>query len=204
MHHSNAIYLLHGFASAPKYPSEKAQVLEQVFELPVKQLCYESGSSFQDNLKALITQVDIAPLFFVGTSLGAFYASRLAEYFRKQTAMPIMLNPCHNPFAVLKGMVGTHKNFVSGSPFELTDKAVASYRDVPFIDTSIVMPRWILLNRDDELLDALETEDLYRDKLEIMTFEHGGHRFENIVSPEVTSALERINNTYWLNGLTSD
>jgi len=204
MPNCEAVYLLHGFASAPKCPSEKADVLERVFELPVKQLSYESGDSFQDNFKALMAQVDTPPLFFAGTSLGAFYASKLAERFHEQATMPIMLNPCHNPVAVLKKMIGSNKNFVSGESFELTVEAVASYRDIPFIDTSIVLPRWILLNRDDELLDASETEALYQDKLEIMTFERGGHRFENITSTEVVSALERINNTYCFHGVTNE
>ena len=112
---NQCIYLLHGFASAPKFPSEKAAVLERVFDLPVKQLAYDSAGSYQDNFSALKRQVDVCPRFFVGTSLGAFYASKLAEAFHQQAAMPIMLNPCHHPATVLQGSKGVNVNFVTSA-----------------------------------------------------------------------------------------
>ena len=189
------IYLIHGFASAPKYPSDKAAVLEQVFGLPVVQLQYDSGTSFGENIDALKKQVRQLPLFFVGTSLGGFYASKLAEYYYAEHAcMPIMLNPCHNPGTVMRGSIGTHSNFATGEDFYLSEEAVNSYRDVVFIDESKVMPRWILLNMDDELIDAKQTQSLYKDKLEVIDFKCGGHRFENIGSDETIAALQRIKN----------
>jgi len=202
---AGAIYLIHGFASGTKASSEKVKVLEQVFGLPVKQLSYDSAASYQDNFSVLKGQVDTEPLFFVGTSLGAFYASRLSEAFYEQhAAMPIMLNPCHNPVASLEARKGMNTNFVTGESFELTGKAIASYLDVPFIDTSLIMPRWILLNMDDEQINAHETQLLYRATLEVFSFEHGGHRFENIASDEAVATLERINNTYFIIGDAND
>jgi len=202
---NKCIYLLHGFASAPKYPSNKSDVLERVFELPVKQLRYDSSASFHQNFEKLKKQVDIDPLFFVGTSLGGFYASKLAEYFYAQkTSMPIMLNPCHNPAEVLKVGIGSHINFVTNTIFELTDATIASYRDIPFIDSSLEVPRWILLNMDDELINANETKRLFDDKLAIFSFKSGGHRFENIDSEEVIEALENINNSCFSIGVTND
>jgi len=192
MNKTDTIYLIHGFASAPKYPSDKADALARVFGLPVKQLGYDSAATFEDNLAALTAQVDAQPQFFVGTSLGAFYAARLAEAYDPHIAMPILLNPCHDPATSLKSSAGMHTNFATGNDFELTETAIHSYRGVPFMDTSKAMPGWILLNMDDELIDARETQSLYQDKLDVITFEHGGHRFENIASAEVTAALDRI------------
>jgi len=199
-----SICLIHGFASAPKYPSDKADALERVFEMPVKQLGYDSAATFEDNLAALKMQVDAPPLFFVGTSLGAFYAARLAEAYYPKLSMPILLNPCHNPEAALQSSVGMHTNFATGNDFELTEDAINSYSRVPFIDTSKILPRWILLNMDDELIDAHETQSLYQDKLEVIAFEHGGHRFENIDSVEVTMALDRIKNSWFTTGVTNE
>jgi len=205
MDNNKCIYLIHGFASAPKHPSEKAAVLEQVFGLSVKQLSYDSAASYQDNFAALKGQVDTEPLFFVGTSLGAFYASRLSELFYEQhAAMPIMLNPCHNPVASLGAHKGMNANFVTGKSFEFTERAIASYRDVPFINTSLIMPRWILLNMDDEQIDAHETQLLYKNTLEVIPFEYGGHRFENIGSKEVITVLERINSSYFIHCVAND
>jgi len=201
----DCIYLVHGFASAPKYPSDKASVLEEVFELPVKQLAYNSGGSFSVNMALLQSQVHEPPLFFIGTSLGGFYASKLAEFFYAQhTCMPIMLNPCHNPANVLKTSIGQHTNFATGETFTLSEQAVNSYRDITFIDPSQTMPRWILLNMDDALIDAHQTQALYKNKLEVITFQTGGHRFENIGSDEVREALQRINTCYFLCGVAND
>jgi len=197
------IYLIHGFASAPKHPSDKADALARVFGLPVKQLGYDSAARFEDNLAALKAQVDAPPQFFVGTSLGAFYAARLAEAYDPHIAMPILLNPCHDPATSLKSSAGMHTNFATGNDFELTEAAIHSYRGVPFIDASKTLPGWILLNMDDERIDAHETESLYHDKLEVIAFEHGGHRFENIGSAEVTAALVRIKNKVFTAGATN-
>jgi len=199
------IYLLHGFASAPKHPSDKAAVLEQVFELPVKQLAYDSGESFSDNMALLQSQVHEPPLFFVGTSLGGFYASKLAEFFYAQhSCMPIMLNPCHNPASVLKTSVGQHTNFATGETFTLSEQVVDSYRNISFIEASPTISRWVLLNMDDALIDAHQTQALYKNKLEVITFQTGGHRFENINSEEVREAFQRINNRYFLSGVAND
>jgi len=196
------IYLIHGFASAPKYPSDKADALARVFEMPVKQLGYDSAALFEDNMVALKAQVDAPPQFFVGTSLGAFYAAQLADAYDPHIATPILLNPCHDPAASLKSSAGMHTNFATGDDFELTEAAIHSYRGIPFIETSKTLPGWILLNMDDELIDAHETQSLYQDKLEVIPFEHGGHRFENIGSAEVTAALARIKNQVFTAGAT--
>ena len=57
---------------------------------------------------------------------------------------------------------------------------------------------------DDELINAHETQSLYRDKLELIAFEHGGHRFENIDSAEVTEALDRIKNSWFTSGSANE
>jgi len=187
-----SIYLIHGFASAPKYPSDKAEALARAFGMPVRQLAYDSGGPFDANLAALQVQLDQPPIYFVGTSLGAFYASRLAECYPH--AVSILLNPCHNPATILRDFVGYHTNFATGETFEFSEAALASYRDIPMIDRDSPSPRWILLNMDDELIDAHRTLALYRDVAEVVTFRHGGHRFENIASDEVMTALQRIRN----------
>ncbi len=65
--------------------------------------------------------------------LQAFYASKLSEvFYERHAAMPIMLNPCHNPVASLDSHKGMNTNFVTGESFEFTEQAIASYRDMPF------------------------------------------------------------------------
>ena len=185
------VYLLHGFASAPKYPSDKANALAAVFELPVKQIAYDSAANFMDNMAQLKTQIDVAPHVFVGTSLGGFYANKLAEFFYSEyTAASAMLNPCHDPAEMLVNVLGEHINYATDETFIFTEQALVSYQGVRLMDALITMPRAMLLNKDDERIDSATTMQLYQDKLRIFSFGHGGHRFENIASHEVLSALK--------------
>jgi len=187
------VYLLHGFASAPKYPSDKADVFAAVFGLEVKQIAYDSAAGFVDNMAQLKGQVDVAPFLFVGTSLGAFYANKLAEFFYLEfAAASVMLNPCHDPAEMLHGVLGEHINYATDETFTFTEQALVSYQGVSLIDASIAMPRTMLLNMDDELIDSAETILLYQDKLCIFSFAHGGHRFENIANSVVTEALKSL------------
>ncbi len=187
------IYLLHGFATAPKYPSEKADVLASVFRCPVQQIGYDSAACFEDNFISLQQQVDRPAKYFAGTSLGAFYASKLAEFFYDTyAAAPIMLNPCHNPFEIMAEALGQYTNFVTNESFEFTQQALNSYRNIPFIDMHHNIPRYVLLNMDDELIDARETNKLYAHRVKMVSFKQGGHRFENIASDEVMKALQRL------------
>jgi len=193
------IYLLHGFASAPKYPSDKADALEKVFKLPVRQLAYDSSATFADNFEKLKAQITVFPQYFVGTSLGAFYASKLSELlYDEHAAETIMLNPCHNPYEMLAYEVGEHTNFVTAECFTFSQEALDSYQSVPFIDESKSVGRWVLINMDDELIDSRDTKKLYDSKLAVITFEHGGHRFKNISDNEVAKELLRIENTFCL------
>jgi len=148
--------------------------------------------------------VDARPLFFVGTSLGVFYASKLAELFYEQGAIPVLLNPCHNPAFTFQGRTGQHTNFITGEGFELNEQAIVSYRDVPFIDRSTTISRWLFLNLDDGLIDANETRLLFEKVLKVFTFEQGGHRFENIGSEEVITVLDQINNSWFTTGVSND
>ncbi|MDX8388658.1 MAG: YqiA/YcfP family alpha/beta fold hydrolase [Ghiorsea sp.] len=193
MNQKKCVYLLHGFASAPKYPSDKAEALESMFKLPVKQVAYDSAASFQDNIVKLRGQVDIDPHLFVGTSLGAFYACKLAEHFYPQFNAPvIMLNPCHNPAEMLVDVIGEHVNYATGETFKFRQQALTSYQGIPFINKALDMPRSIVLNMDDERIDSDKTVVLYQNKLNIISFEQGGHRFENIFNQEVMTALKKL------------
>lgn len=199
------VYLLHGFASAPKYPSDKADVLEAVFERPVKQIAYDSAAIFVDNMLQLKAQLDVAPHVFVGTSLGGFYANKVAEFFYSEfTAASIMLNPCHDPAGMLVHALGEHINYATDTTFTFTEQALASYQGVALMDEHVTIPRTMLLNMDDERIDSAKTVRLYQDKLRIYSFAHGGHRFENIASHEVLSALKACKENLYGGYLSSE
>ena len=88
--------------------------------------------------------------------------------------MPIMLNPYHNPAELLRDSTGKHVNFATGEKIFLSDASVDSYRALPLMHANLQMPRWTLLNLDDELIDADQTKSLFKDQLEVITFPSGG------------------------------
>ncbi|MDQ7005507.1 MAG: YqiA/YcfP family alpha/beta fold hydrolase [Ghiorsea sp.] len=188
------IYMIHGFASGAKYPNAKADIFEAVFGLPVQQMGYDSAATFAENMVILHRQVNEVPHIMIGTSLGAFYASQLAEHYAKQVQLLLMLNPCHTPAEILKDAVGAHENFATGESFEFTHAALKSYADIPFVDERISLNRRVMVNLDDELIDAQRTMDLFGDVVDITSFATGGHRFENIGSQYVKVHLKRLMN----------
>lgn len=187
---SACIYLLHGFSSAPKYPNAKADIFEEIFELPVQQVGYDSAATFAENMGGLKSQVKATPTIIIGTSLGAFYASKLAEYYVDQVKLLLMLNPCHTPSEILQHAVGTHENFATGESFEFTQAVLQSYAGIAFVDGSVALNRRVMLNMDDELIDSQKTIDLFGDVLDMTSFAKGGHRFENLGSQEVLDFLQ--------------
>jgi len=186
------IYMIHGFASGPKYPNEKAAVFEKVFGLPVKQIVYDSAATFAENIVALRKQIESTPKIIIGTSLGAFYASKLAEDYAGQVRLLLLLNPCHTPSDILKHAVGAHESFATGESFVFTEHALQSYAKEAFVNPKLCLNRQVMLNMDDDLIDSQRTIDLFADVLDITSFEIGGHRFENIGSNEVMDALKNM------------
>ena len=184
--------MIHGFASAPKHPNEKAVLFEAIFEMPVQQIAYDSAATFDENIEALKRQIELKPSIMIGTSLGAFYASKLAEHYASQVQLLLMLNPCHTPAEILKGAVGQHENFATGNSFEFTQAALQSYAGISFVDEGVALTRQVMLNMDDDLIDSQRTMDLLGSVLDITSFTKGGHRFENLGSDEVLAFLQGI------------
>ena len=90
-----------------------------------------------------------APTTLVGSSLGGYYASWLAE---KHDLRAVLINPAVMAPVLLAGLVGTHTNFHTGETFEFTREHV---EQLCALDTPAVTPsRYLLLvETGDEVLD---------------------------------------------------
>jgi predicted esterase YcpF (UPF0227 family) len=85
-----------------------------------------------------------APTTLVGSSLGGYYASWLAE---KHDLRAVLINPAVMAPVLLAGLVGTHTNFHTGETFEFTARACRTA--VRALDTPCVTPaRYLLLVLD--------------------------------------------------------
>jgi predicted esterase YcpF (UPF0227 family) len=143
------IVYLHGFNSSPV--SHKARLLRRYLE--------ERGLAERYDCPALPPHAGEAmriaePLArkgscLVGSSLGGFYATWLAE---RHDLRAVLINPAIDPHIGLRSYLGTQKNLYSGEPYELTEAHLAEWRKlyVPCITPS----RYLLLaETGDEVLD---------------------------------------------------
>src|SRR5260370_25427690 len=80
-------------------------------------------------MREMIAWVDTANSFagnngltFVGSSLGGFYATYLAEHY---AAKAVLINPAIRPAKSLASYLGPQRNTVSGETYELTHEHFA-------------------------------------------------------------------------------
>lgn len=158
---------LHGFRSSPQ--SVKARLfVEKVAALPatarpvllVPELSVEPEAAIE-RVAAWIAQNVPSPatqLTLVGSSLGGYYATHLAERFG---ARAVMINPAIRPYDDLAQYVGTQTNLYTGEAFEVVEAHFAQLRALKV--PRITRPeRYLLLVRTgDEVLDWREASAFY-------------------------------------------
>ena len=106
--------------------------------------------------------VDRADLTLVGSSLGGFYATVLAERIGCRAAL---LNPAVHPHAHFARYLGPQRNMYSGEEFVLTKEHVEELAALQ--PETITRPGryWLFVETGDEVLDYREAVDFYRDAL---------------------------------------
>ncbi len=147
------IIYLHGFNSSPH--SHKAQVLGRYMAergLAGKYACPELPPLAGDAIgcvESLMGERSGEAACFVGSSLGGFYATYLAE---KHAARAVLINPAVDPHVGLRAYLGAQKNLHTGQPYMLTE---AHLRDWAKLYAEQITPeRYLLLvETGDEVLD---------------------------------------------------
>ncbi len=110
----------------------------------------------------------------VGSSLGGYYATWLAERFALRA---VLVNPAVRPYGLLAGCVGRQKNFHSGDEYDFTAQHVDELRA---LEVAAVTPqRYLLLvETGDEVLDYHHAVEKYRGARQIV-IEGGDHGFRD-------------------------
>ena len=145
------IVYLHGFNSSPQ--SHKAQLLARYLGargLGAEYACPALPPLACDavgEIEKLIKQN--AQVAFVGSSLGGFYATYLAE---KHAAKAVLINPAIDPHVGLRAYLGRQQNLHSGDAYELTEAHLRAWQQ--FYIQRITPERYLLLvETGDEVLD---------------------------------------------------
>ena len=122
---SGSILYIHGFNSAPA--STKASQLRQVMEqlglagqLRVPALHHHPRQAIGQLEQAI---AELGRPLLVGSSLGGYYATHLAERYGLKA---LLINPAVSPHRMFDGYLGTQKNLYTDETWELTHDHVAA------------------------------------------------------------------------------
>jgi predicted esterase YcpF (UPF0227 family) len=153
------IIYLHGFNSSPH--SHKAQVLGRYLEdegLGSQYACPALPPLASDAMRLIERTIAAEKPAFVGSSLGGFYATYLAE---KHDAKAVLINPAIDPHVGLRAYLGAQKNLHTGEPYELTEAHLAEWQKlyVPRITPGRYL---LLVETGDEVLDYRRAVERYR------------------------------------------
>ena len=148
---------LHGFNSSPA--SHKAQLMKahlegrgqgQLYACPeLPDTPREAIEAIEAIIKGNSAGRHAHEITLLGSSLGGFYATYLAE---KLGCRAVLINPAITPHVGLEAYLGTQKNLHTGRPYELTRAHLEGWRElvVERIDPEKYL---LLLETGDEVLD---------------------------------------------------
>jgi uncharacterized protein len=143
---------LHGFNSSPD--SHKAQVLSRHMEQlgMLAQYACPALPPLGGKAIAAVEKLLSQPCdrhCFVGSSLGGFYATYLAE---KHNARAVLINPAVEPHLGLQAYLGEQKNLHTGEAYQLTESHLDEWARL--VVPRITPHRYLLIvETGDELLD---------------------------------------------------
>jgi predicted esterase YcpF (UPF0227 family) len=156
------IVYLHGFISSPL--SKKAVMLGDYVRNIAGGLRYEVPRLHHrpalavSSIEALCAGVPAADLTLVGSSLGGFYATAVAE---KTGCRAALLNPAVHPHRHFTRYLGPQRNMYTGETFDLTMEHVAELRALDVAAITRPGRYWLFAETGDEVLDYREAVAYY-------------------------------------------
>jgi len=159
---------LHGFNSSPR--SHKAQVLKEALE--------ERGLGHRFSCPALphwpdqaiaaaereIAQHPPGSVTLVGSSLGGYYATRLAESYGLRA---VLVNPAIEPHVGLRAWLGLQQNPYTGERYELTEEHLHQW-ERQYLAELHPERYLVLVETGDEVLDYRAAVRRYRGSRQVV------------------------------------
>lgn len=189
---------LHGFLSSPQ--SVKAQQTAQYCDQNGLGGAYTfptmSNGPAQSiaELCEIVEQLEDKNLMLMGSSLGGYYSTYLAEKYRLPA---VLINPAVKPYELWESHIGEHRNYYSDEVHTVTREHIGELLKIDVETLSVPENFRVLVQTGDETLD-------YRQALTKFSTDHcvvrqgGNHSFENYQAelPQIFEfLLSRINTT---------
>jgi len=168
------ILYLHGFNSTPA--SRKAQELKRFLAargLGGDFACPQLPHRPEEATAVAEREIQAArgdPVTLVGSSLGGYYATWLAE---RHDLNAVLINPACFPHRDLQQLLGPQQNLYSGEKYVLTQGHLDAWAAL-FVPAPTPSRYLLIVETGDELLDYREAVERYRGALQIV-IEGGDH-----------------------------
>ncbi len=169
---------IHGFNSSPL--SHKARVthdycasLGMADRIGVPELSHVPQQAIAELCE--IIEAQTLPVVVIGSSLGGYYATWLAERYQLRAAL---INPAVNPAELWQSHLGLNKNYYSGRRYQITTEHVAQLQALRVETLKFPENLLLLVQTGDETLDYRLAVDKYKSSPSIIQ-PGGDHSFVN-------------------------
>ena len=180
MNKQPTLLYLHGFNSART--SHKAQVLQATMTRLNRGAQFLSPDLPHRPAQAIAlleTLIEKLPKIntLVGSSLGGYYATYLAE---RHQLKAVLINPAVAPYRLLAPLIGPQKNYYTGEIYEFSTQHLA---ELQALEMAVLHPQhyFLLVQTGDEALDYRDALARYAGAKQsvIPGGDHGFQQFEN-------------------------
>jgi hypothetical protein len=111
---------------------------------------------------------------YIGSSLGGFYATYLAE---KHGARAVLINPAIEPHVGLRAYLGPQKNLHTGEPYELTEAHLGEWQKL-YVPRITPQRYLLLVETGDEVLDYRKAVERYAGAAQVVV-QGGDHSLQS-------------------------
>jgi predicted esterase YcpF (UPF0227 family) len=175
----NALVYLHGFNSSPgsikgRLIMQHVAGLPDAPELLVPRLPFAPRAAM-DKMERMLSALDTAQTTLVGSSLGGYYATWLAERFGTRA---VLINPAMRAWEDLRRYLGPNRNLYTGEVYELTETHVEELAALRVMAITRPERYWLLVQTGDEVLDHREAVAFFAGARQTV-IEGGDHGFRH-------------------------
>jgi predicted esterase YcpF (UPF0227 family) len=176
------IIYIHGFNSSPastkaRQLGTKLQSLGRAVEFACPALSDRPNTAIAQ-IDDLMRPVPSQHITLVGSSLGGYYATWLAE---QRGVRAVLVNPAITPHEGLRAYLGTQRNLYTGEPYELTEQHLSELHAL-YVERPRRLERYYLMvTTGDEVLDYRAAVAKYSGarQLVVQGSDHGFAEFEH-------------------------
>lgn len=173
------ILYLHGFLSSPQSTKARQTVeyceqrsMADAITVP---LMLDGPAATIEQLEAIVADLPTQKLGLMGSSLGGYYATYLAEKFNLPA---VLINPAVQPFELWEEHLGEHRNYYVDHIHQVTREHIDELRALYCSPLRRAENFMVLLQTGDEVLDyRLAAEKFANSRVEIQ--QGGDHSFQN-------------------------